>query len=118
MECNSPNESCFAKRIVRRATGRGFADDDMVEKADLHEFGGLDDAVGRFLIGAARAGVAGGVIVNEHESVGTAGDHGAQNFAWMSGGLIDGTDGYDGRAGVAQTGVEGGDDDLFLAEVT
>ena len=35
----------------------------------------------------------------------------------MGGGLIDGANGYDGRARMAKAAVQSGDDDLLLAEV-
>jgi hypothetical protein len=89
----------------------------MVEEADLHEVGGIHEAAGHRFVGSAWAAIAGGVVVDEDEAIGSTRDHGAEDFTGVSVGFADSSHGDDGGSDVTQAGVHGNDDHLFLGEV-
>ena len=57
------------------------------------------------------------MVVDEDESVGATGDHRAQDFPGVGGGFVDAADGDDGGAQMAQSGIDRGDDHLFVGKV-
>ena len=117
LKSNSGHQARLAEGIIGGSSRRGFADDDVIEEMDLHQAGGFDEAAGDHFIGAARAGIAGGMVVDQDETMGAAGDHRAQDFPWMGGGFAHGADRDDVGADVAQPGIQHGDDDLLLREM-
>ncbi len=99
------DDTRLPRRRVRLCTIDVVADDDVIYESDLHEVCGFDDGAGHFIVCAAGAGVAGGVIVDEDESVGLAVDDWAEDIARVAGGLVDGALGDGDGADVAEPGV-------------
>lgn len=65
-----------------------LADDDVIDQADLEEFGRFDEVLGDLGVRFARERAAGGVIVSDDEAVGVVIDDGLKNVADVGDGLI------------------------------
>ena len=74
----------FAEAEVGAAAVVGRADHDVVEEADLQERGGFREAAGEAVVGVARGGVAGGVIVDHDDTVGCISNGRSKDFARMN----------------------------------
>ena len=64
------DDTCGAEGKEGRSAGSGPADDEVVDEAQFHDGGCLDESGGDGVIGAAGRRIAGGVIVKEDEGVG------------------------------------------------
>ena len=89
----------------------------MVDEAELHQLGRLDDAAGDLLVRMARRRVARGMIVDEDEPEPTAADHRAKDFPRMGGRLAHAADGNGVRADGPQAGIQRDDDHVLLREM-
>src|SRR6478735_11347962 len=67
-KCNSGDDSRRTKGVVWQPARRWPSDDDVVEEADLHQLGRLDQAAGDLLVRAAGAGIPRGMVVNQDKA--------------------------------------------------
>ena len=68
--CLIEHHARFGKAEVRQSPGCRRADDDVVTKIDLEQLRSLEQASGQATIRIARGGIAGGVVVHEHDRIG------------------------------------------------
>lgn len=112
------DHSHFAIGEERIAVVGCAADDDVVEETDVEDFRGIVEAMSEFGICSAWAGIAGGMIVNENESPGVMEEAGAKDIARVSGRFGEGATGDFDRAEVLEAGIDHGEEEFFLGEVS
>src|SRR5687768_6771615 len=98
--------SMFTKAEVPGMSCRGQADDDVIDKTDLHDFRSFAETAGEIAIRGTRLRIAGGMVVHNHKAVGSAADHMVQHVARMSDRFVNRSAGYFLHSQQREAGVE------------